>query len=108
MEEVKCQFEKLLNGEIFINDIKANVALNHLIRRIDDFKASTPKWRMPKLWFQYMQTMNIFRRFIKAVRTGDWTLHLQIVQEILPYRADIACMPNLFYIVRQTHRYWGG
>ena len=32
VKEVKCQFEKLLNGEIFISDIKANVALNHLIR----------------------------------------------------------------------------
>ena len=49
VKEVKCQFEKLLNGEIFISDIKANVALNHLIRRIDDFKASTAKCRMPKL-----------------------------------------------------------
>ena len=43
MKEMKCQFEKLLNGEIFISDIKANVALNHLITRIDDFKASTAK-----------------------------------------------------------------
>ena len=42
---------------------------------------------MPILWFQYMETVNILRRFIKAERTCDWTLHLQTVQEMLPYLA---------------------
>ena len=42
---------------------------------------------MPKLWFQYIENMNILRRFIKAECTGDWRLHLQTVQEMLPYLA---------------------
>ena len=74
-------------------------------------------------------------RFIKAERTGDWTLHLQTVQEMLPYlaasghnlyaksaRIYLQHMTELqqmhpqiyekfcqgFHIVRRTNRYWGG
>ena len=67
-----------------------------------------------------METVNILRRFIKAERRGDWTLHLQTVQEMLPYLAASGHSLYAKYariylqhitelqIVRRTDRYCGG
>ena len=40
-----------------------------------------------KLWFQYMEMLDILRKFLKAERTGNWKLYLQAIHEILPYLA---------------------
>ena len=31
--------------------------------------------------------MDILRRYIRAERTGNWALHLQAIQDMLPYLA---------------------
>jgi hypothetical protein len=41
------------------------------------------------LWLQYMKMVNILRQFIKAERTRNRELHLQMVKEILPYLAAV-------------------
>ena len=33
----------------------------------------------------YLETMDIVRRYIYAERSGNWTLHLATVEEMLPY-----------------------
>lgn len=40
--------------------------------------------RTAKLWFQYMDMVDILRQFIKAERAGDWLFHLKAVQNMLP------------------------
>ena len=40
-----------------------------------------------KLWLQYVEMIGILHMFIKAERIGDWNLHLQAVQKMLPYFA---------------------
>ncbi len=79
--------------------------------------------------------IRILRMFIKAGRTGDWMLHLQAVQDMLPYFAaaghnlyaksayiylqkmqqlpqshpDIhASFLNGYHFIRRSDRYWAG
>ena len=40
-----------------------------------------------QLWLQYMSTVDILKRFLKAERTGNLLLHLSVVHEMLPYLA---------------------
>ena len=39
------------------------------------------------LWLQYMEIVRILRNFITTEYTGDWSLHLSTVKQILPYYA---------------------
>lgn len=38
-----------------------------------------------KLWIQYFHMITLVKQFIQAERSGNWHLHLQCVQEMLPY-----------------------
>ena len=44
------------------------------------------------LWLQYMSMNDLMKKFFHAERLGDWKLHLQCLQEMLPYFA--ACGHN--------------
>ena len=39
------------------------------------------------LWVQYMNMVDIIGKFIRADRTGNLALHLQAIQDMLPYLA---------------------
>ena len=43
--------------------------------------------RIAMLWLQYLDMVSILQRFIKADRMSNWKLHLQTVQDMLPYFA---------------------
>ena len=64
------------------------------ISKIFEEKKSSFKGRTAKLWIEYMKMVDLLRKFIKAERTGNWKLHLQSVEEMLPYFA--ACGHNLY------------
>lgn len=38
-----------------------------------------------KLWIQYFHMVTLLKQFIQAERSGNWHLHLQCIQEMLPY-----------------------
>lgn len=91
--------------------------------------------RTATLWFEYLNMVSLLHTFIKAERTGDWFLHLQTVQKMLPYLA--AAGHNLYvksayiyltdmceleethpdvhslfaagyHVVRRSNKYWAG
>ena len=39
------------------------------------------------LWFQFNEMVDIICKSVKAERTGNWSLHFESVQEMLPYLA---------------------
>jgi hypothetical protein len=39
------------------------------------------------LWLQYMAMIDILRKFLRAERTGNWTLRLEAIAEMLPFMA---------------------
>ena len=43
-----------------------------------------PSNRTLKLWMQYQRMAQILRSFIRSVRTGNWTLYLQCLSDMLP------------------------
>ncbi|CAC5362571.1 unnamed protein product [Mytilus coruscus] len=91
--------------------------------------------RTASLWMRYSEMVNILKRFIKAERTGNWELHLQTLQDMLPYFAAaghnvyaksayvyISMMQTLqqdhpdiyriflegYHVFRRSDRYWAG
>lgn len=38
-----------------------------------------------KLWVQYFRMVTLMKRFIEAERMGCWKLHLDTIQNMLPY-----------------------
>ena len=98
-------------------------------------KKESMHMRTAQLWLQYMDMIDILRNFIKAERTGNWRLHLQCVQDMLPYFATsghrlyaksayvylqmMTALPEThpdvhkkfeegFHVVRRSNRYWAG
>ena len=45
--------------------------------------------RISKLWLQYIDMVELLRKFINAERTGNWQLHLQTLQTMIPYMAAV-------------------
>ena len=43
--------------------------------------------RTAKLWLQYMAMVDIPKKFIRAERTGNFNLHLEATNDMLPYFA---------------------
>ncbi|GFR67848.1 hypothetical protein ElyMa_003717500 [Elysia marginata] len=41
--------------------------------------------RTAKIWLQYLQMLDILRKFLRAERTGNWHLHLMTMREMLPF-----------------------
>lgn len=61
---------------------------------ISQLKAASVEWReslsghrTAKLWLMYLSLVAILRTFIRAGRTGNWTLYLQALKEMLPFLA---------------------
>ncbi|CAC5392562.1 unnamed protein product [Mytilus coruscus] len=82
-----------------------------------------------------MDKIDLLRKFIKAERTGNWTLHLQIIKEMLPYFAAAGhnlylksayvylqqmhelsstnpaineALMSGFHVMRRSDRFWSG
>lgn len=110
-------------------------ALRSILEKLDAEKESMKDHRTAKLWLQYMEMVSLLRTFIKAERTGNWLLHLQTVQKMLPYFAAaghnhysksayiyLQMMKDLpkthhivhehflngNHVVRRSNRYWAG
>ena len=60
------------------------VSLDKVMKVFDRFLQQCTSPTM-KLWLMYLETMDIFRRYIYAERSGNWTLHLATVEEMPPY-----------------------
>ena len=77
--------KKLMNESTTLEEVcKSPVIeeISSLLKPKTDFLASS---KTAQLWLQYMDMINILRKYIRAERTGNWELHLQAVSEMLPY-----------------------
>ena len=46
---------------------------------------NSAKSKTAALWIQYMKMVEIYLQFLKAERTGDWQLHLDVSRMMLSY-----------------------
>ena len=84
-----------------VEEVFSSKALWRIMDKLTEEKDSMENHRTAKLWLQYMEMIGILRMFIKAERTGDWALHLQTIQAMLPYFA--AAGHNLY--AKSAHMY---
>ena len=84
---VEAVLDKLIAGEMSVDDLKENDTFTKIKQRYELTKASLQKFRTARLWLQYLEMTDILKKFIAAERMGDWTGHLNAMQEMLPYFA---------------------
>lgn len=135
-EQLTKLFDSMIEGKLEIDskEIKDSPAFNKL-QEIQELNISSQRTSQTgRLWLQYMEMVTILRQFIKSERTGNWTLHLQSMMDMLPFFA--ACghnnylksgylylqkmipleqtNPNVYHlfmsglhVIRRSKRYWG-
>ena len=78
-----------LEGHTDMRSIEENVSLAEVAKKFSSLKQSlSEKSSTAKLWIQYMEMIDILKKFIQAERTGNWDLHLQAVEAMLPHFAS--------------------
>ena len=81
---MKVLYEQVIKNPQMANQVSASEVLNSVAKKIEDKKVSMKDQHTAVLWLQYMKMVDILRKFIKGERTGNWSLHLQAVYDMLP------------------------
>ena len=84
--EAKDIYDKAMLSTSSVEDVCSAGVLVRIKDKLDDLK-QTMTTRRAMLWLQYLDMGSILQRFIKAERMANWKLHLQTVQDMLPYLA---------------------
>ena len=77
----------VLQDNVPLSDAAENNILQAHSEKIDLPKSSLMLFGTSKLWLQYMEMVDLLKKFIKAEHTGKWLLHLQCLYDMLPYFA---------------------
>lgn len=88
LDEAAAVFDHLLKGEIKAKEAAKQPVLQGIKKILESFKVQcATASRTSKLWFQYMEMVDLLRMAIKAERTGNFSLHLLSVAKMLPFFA---------------------
>ena len=79
--------KRLEEGKFTVEEVCSAEVVQRISERLKHVQSSMKNQRTAVLWTVYMEMVDILRRFIKAERTGNWSLHLQSVYDMLPYFA---------------------
>ena len=80
LQESLLLHDQIVAGEVTAATVCPEKVLNRIAK-----KAALSCHPTARLWLQYMDMVTLLRQFIKAERTGNWALHLHLLQEMLPY-----------------------
>ena len=90
-QDLECAanaLDRLFNGDCLETISSTELeAIEQIAFKIEEEKTSLQKFGTARLWLQYMKMVQILCKFVKAERTGNWNLHLQAEQDMLPYLA---------------------
>ena len=84
--EAKDLYVRAMLSTLSVEDVCSAGVLVRIKGKLDALK-QTMTTRTAMLWLQYLDMISILQRFIKAERMANWKLHLQTVQDMLPYFA---------------------
>ena len=88
LDEAHTLYEKLMSGDMCAEEVCLSNVLERIKECLKKYCESMKKSsRTSALWVQYMSMIDILRKFIRAERTGNRQLHLQAIQNMLPYMA---------------------
>ena len=109
MEEV-IPHRSLVNARELYNKIMVAVnvtsilssedLLHEISDKLNADKRILKEHRTVNFWLQYIKKVDILHMLIKAEKIGDWNLHLQAVQEVVPYFAKLVtiCIQVCLYL----------
>lgn len=80
-------FDQVVRKEVSAEVVASSQELDWIEAKLSETKSKLLTSRTSRLWLQYMEMLDILRRFIKGERTGNWNLHLHCMKEMLPYLA---------------------
>ena len=88
LDEAQTLYEKLMTGDMCAKE----VCMSNALKRFKDslwkhFESVKMSSRTAALWVQYMNMIDIISEFIRPECTRNWALHLQAIQDMLPYMA---------------------
>ena len=80
LDEACTLYEKLMARDISAEEVCKVDVLTRIKDSLQKYSESVKmSSRTSALWVQYMNMMDILRRYIRAERTGNWALHLQAI-----------------------------
>ena len=86
MTEAKYLYDRAMLSTLSVEDVCSVGVLVRIKGKLDDLN-QTMTTRTAMLWLQYLDMVSMLQRFIKAERMANWKLHIQTVQDMLPYFA---------------------
>ncbi|GFO01027.1 hypothetical protein PoB_002753200 [Plakobranchus ocellatus] len=78
-------FDQVVKKEVSAEVAASSQELDWIEAKFAETKSKLLTSCTSRLWLQYMEMLDIFRRFIKVERTGNWNLHLYSMKEMLRY-----------------------
>ena len=101
LDELAALHKNLMEGSVSAEEFCQADVLTSIKELLRAKTESLKSYRTATLWLQYMEMVDILRKFVRAERIGNWALHLEAVSEMLPYLA--ASGHNLY--TKSAHLY---
>ena len=99
--------EERMSGTTPMSSAGASPAVHRVSGMIEAIKESLCDSRNPKLLLQYLDMVSIVCWFPRSEWTGNWNLHLQVLQEMMPFLASAGynsyTKSLLLYLHRISH-----
>ena len=80
-------FDRMLQKDVTPQELQDSSELEQVESILQLAREKLKDNRTAALWLQFMDMVDLLRTFLRAERTGNWPLHLQTLQEMLPYYA---------------------
>ena len=87
IEDLKKLYHEILTGKVPWKNARSSRSLQSISNALNEFKVKLKDSRTARLWFQYMEMIQVMRSFIWSERTGDWKLSLRSQIQMLPFLA---------------------
>ena len=87
IEKAIHEFDRHIKGDNDLRQVQTDANVQQIRQMIESEFQKLKKSRTSKIWIQYIEMLDVLRKFVKAERTGNWLLHLQAVADMLPYFA---------------------
>ena len=135
LDKAALLYDKLMKGMVSAEQVCQDDVIAKISDALQERKEHLKSSRTAALWLQYMDMIDILRKYIRAERTGNWELHLQTVSKMLPYLAASGHnnytksawlylqrmsrlhedfpevyhhFQNGLHVIRRSDRYWAG
>ena len=77
LKQASFLYNNLIEGSVSADKICSDNVIVNISEAIAENKEQLKHSRTAKLWLQYMDMIDILRKYIRAERMGNWELHLQ-------------------------------